>query len=234
MEFKADALLLRAVDYGEYDRMVTLLTAERGKIGAGMKGVRRAGAKLAFASSPFCFAEYVLAARGGRYTVTQAYLHDGFYDLRTDLAAFYAAAAVTEACDLFAYEGMECGALLVSAVEALGAMCGNDPRPPLVRFLLEAVALAGYPVHAEDCPSCGKKMTGIRYFDFSSGAFNCADCAIGAKASESTYLAVRAALKKGPEAPPDGNLRALRLLNTYIAFQTDSELRSLSELLRLP
>ena len=30
MEFKADALLLRAVDYGENDKIVTLLTADRG------------------------------------------------------------------------------------------------------------------------------------------------------------------------------------------------------------
>ncbi len=52
MEFKADALLLRAVDYGENDKMVTLLTAERGKIGVGMKGVKKAGAKLKFAAQP--------------------------------------------------------------------------------------------------------------------------------------------------------------------------------------
>ena len=56
MESKADALVLRATDYGEYDKMVTLLTAERGKIGAALKGVRRAGAKLKFAAQPFCFA----------------------------------------------------------------------------------------------------------------------------------------------------------------------------------
>ena len=53
MEFKADALLLRAVDYGENDRIATLLTAERGKIGAALKGVRKAGAKLRFAAQPF-------------------------------------------------------------------------------------------------------------------------------------------------------------------------------------
>ena len=42
MEFKTDALMLKAVDYGENDKMVTLLTAERGKIGACMKGVKKA------------------------------------------------------------------------------------------------------------------------------------------------------------------------------------------------
>ena len=37
---KADALLLRAADYGENDKIVTLLTAEYGKIAAAMKVVK--------------------------------------------------------------------------------------------------------------------------------------------------------------------------------------------------
>lgn len=43
MEFKADALVLRAADWGEYDKIVTLFTAERGKLSAALKGVKRAG-----------------------------------------------------------------------------------------------------------------------------------------------------------------------------------------------
>ena len=69
---KVNALMLRATDYLENDKILTLLTAERGKITAGIKGVKKAGAKLKFAAQPFCFAEYILAERGGRYTVTQA------------------------------------------------------------------------------------------------------------------------------------------------------------------
>ena len=53
MESKTDALLLRAVDYGENDKIVTLLTADRGKIAAAVKGVKNAGAKLRFAAQPF-------------------------------------------------------------------------------------------------------------------------------------------------------------------------------------
>ena len=69
MEIKVNALMLRAVDYNEYDKMLTLLTAEYGKISAGIKGVRKPAAKLRFAAQPFCFAEYVLAKRGDKYTV---------------------------------------------------------------------------------------------------------------------------------------------------------------------
>ena len=55
MEFKTDALVLRTVDYGENDKMVTLFAADRGKIGVCMKGVKKANAKLKFAAQPFAF-----------------------------------------------------------------------------------------------------------------------------------------------------------------------------------
>ncbi len=235
MEFKTDALVLRAVDYGENDRMVTLLTAARGKIGAGMKGVRRAGAKLRFASQPFCFAEYVFAEKSGRYTVTQASLHDGFYALREDLRALYGAAAVAEGCDALSREGMECGDLLVAAVTALRELCAaeEDASAALVRFFTRAAQTAGYPLTAENCPVCGRKPSGRMYFDFATGAFHCASCAVGVPASESTYRAVRAAQGAKTGERGDGDVRALRLLKAYFSYQVESGLPALDEYLRL-
>ncbi len=235
MEYKADALVLRAADYGENDRMVTLLTAGRGKIGAAMKGVRRAGAKLNFASQPFCFAEYVFAEREGRYTVTQAALHEGFYGLRGDIEKFYAGASVLEACDVFSGEGMESGALLVAAVETLNAIETEDGHTmsALVAFLLQTLRVSGYPVTAGDCPVCGKKIAGKLYFDMTSGAFTCGACAVGVPASRSTYETV-SALSAGRECDPgDGQRRALRLLKAYISYLTDAPCRSLAELLAI-
>lgn len=233
MEFRTDALLLRSADYGENDKMVTLLTADRGKIGAAMKGVKKAGAKLKFASQPFCFAEYVLAGRAGRYTVTSASLYDGFYSLREDVGAFYAAAAVCEACDGLMYEGMVNGALLISAVNALKEMCGGNISFALIRFLLEAVGYAGYPVVAGNCPACGKELSGKMYFDFASGSFFCADCAVGTPASETTYRVIRAAQGLEGSSSADGEKRALRLLRSYYGYQTDGELPALSEYIRM-
>lgn len=233
MEFKADALLLRAVDYGENDKMVTLLTAERGKIGVGMKGVKKAGAKLKFAAQPFCFAEYVLSGRGERYTVISASLHDGFYPLREDVTAYYAAACVCEACDALVFEGMQAGALLVAAITALGEMCGGSVPRALIRFLLTALRLAGYPVLTEDCAACGKALSGKLFFDFASGSFFCAECAVGTLASEVTLCALRAAESGTGQTSPDGEKRALRLLGAYFSYQTEQEISSISELLKL-
>ncbi len=236
MEFKTDALLLRAADYGENDRMVTLLTAERGKLGAAMKGVRRAGAKLKAAAQPLCFAEYVLAERAGRYTVTQAAIHESFSSVGEDLVRFYAASAVLEVSDAIALEGMECGPLLVSAVEALKCI-ESEEEPPMSAidcFLLQALAFAGYPVSAGACPVCGKRPSGRMRFDFSAGAFLCGGCGEGVPASESTYLAVRALMGKEEAVPGDGYVRAMRLLSAYLSHETEvsvSSLRALDGLL---
>lgn len=232
MEFRTDALVLRSADYGENDKIVTLLTAERGKISASMKGVKKAGAKLNFASQPFCFAEYVLATKGNRCTVTGASLHDGFYGLREDISALYGAACVTQICDLLLYEGMAGDALLVSAVHALGALSDGGGAGALVRFFLEALSRAGYPVTADVCPVCGKIPAGRMKFDMECGIFTCNEHSDGVPASEATYLAVRAA-QRGEEGTDDGNLRALRLLGAYFRKNTDAEPKALDEYLRL-
>ena len=78
MEVKVNAIVIRAVDYKDNDRILTLYSLEKGKITAGIKGVKKAGAKLKFASEPFCFAEYILAEKNGRYTVTGASYYEIF------------------------------------------------------------------------------------------------------------------------------------------------------------
>lgn len=181
MQVKTDGLVLRSADYGESDRMVTLITADYGKIGVNFKGVKKAGAKLSFASQPFCFAEYVLAERGGRYTATAASLYDGFYELREDITNFYAAASVTEACDRLVYSGMEGRGALVLAVTALKEI-GQHGVKALLSYLLRLLVNAGYPVSVGNCPQCGAPLQGKLRFDFASGSFFCDTCGVGERA----------------------------------------------------
>ena len=222
MEFTEDALVLRTVNYGESDRMVTLLTAGRGKVGAAMKGVRKAGAKLNFAAQPFCFAEYTVAERAGRKTVISASLHDGFYNLREDMTTYYTAICVLEACDALLPEEMPAGPMLVAAVSALKKLCAGEEYA-LVGFLMEALSLSGYPVELPQEGDCNK-------FDFESGMFS-SDGA-GVSVSASTVQMLRA--MRGNGAPSlDGYKRALRLLRSYFSFQTDTDIPTLGELLNI-
>ena len=119
MELKTNAIVLKSIDYRESDRLLTMFTAEKGKLTAGIRGVRKKGAKLNFASQPFCFAEYVLVEKGDKYTVKSAYLYDGFYPLRTDIVRYYAGSAALSVCQNLFGEEERADGVFVGLVQAL-------------------------------------------------------------------------------------------------------------------
>ena len=237
MELVVNAVTLKAVDYNENDKILTLLTAERGKITAGIKGVKKAGAKLKFAAQPFCFAEFVLAKRGEKYTVINASECESFYDLRTDINKFYAASSAVEAANALTYEGDECREIFYPLVKTLSAMCTGDEKQPLIAFLLEVLKKSGYGISAENCANCGKPLlheNKLR-FDLDAGAFACGECA-GAGASRVTYNVIRKLDGKSFEEDfitADGEKRALRLIREYFSYKLNFAFKSLSEYIRL-
>lgn len=234
---KVNALMLRAVDYQENDKILTLLTAERGKLTASIKGVKKAGAKLKFAAQPFCFAEYILAERGGRYTVTQASECESFYDLRCDVEKFYAACAVCETAIALTYEGDGGSEIFADCVKALSAMCGGDCAFELIKFLITALKKSGYGVSLGACSACGEELAGEEKmrFNMDLGAFCHWDCGVGVGASGSTFKALSAAdgLQATDEVTDDGKKRALKLLKEYLAYKTDAKCLSLTEYIKL-
>ena len=238
MDIKVNALMLRAVDYNENDKILTLLTAEYGKITAGIKGVKKPNAKLKFAAQPFCFAEYVLAKRGDKFTVINCSECESFYDLRTDINKFYAASAAVEAVNLLTYDGDECAEIFYECVKTLSAMCAGDEKVPLIKFLFFALTKSGYGIATDNCIECGANLTGkdkLR-FDMDAGAFTCFDCGNGIGASRVTYNLLRKIEGKTFEEDfitEDGEKRALRLIREYFAYKTDNQLKSLSEYIRM-
>ncbi|MBR2070656.1 MAG: DNA repair protein RecO, partial [Clostridia bacterium] len=60
MNKKVKGIVIKSKDVGEADKLITLLTAEEGKISVKLKSVKKAKAKLKFAAETFCFGEYEL------------------------------------------------------------------------------------------------------------------------------------------------------------------------------
>ncbi len=238
MELKVNAVMIRSCNYGENDKILTLLSAEQGKITAGIKGVRKATAKLKFCAQPFAFCEYVLSGKGGRYTVISASESESFYDIRLDISKFYAAGAVCETADALSLEGYDASALFYQTVQALTDICNGDEKPALIGFLLNALFGAGYGIHAEECPCCGTPLTQKQKLRFlmPSGSFTCEECSEGVPASPVTYHTVRRSMGLPCDEKmltPDGERRALKLLREYLKYKLDAKCASLGELLRI-
>ncbi len=238
MEVKTDAILLRGIDYQENDKILTLFSPTLGIVTAGAKGVKKPKAKLAFAAQPFCFAEYVLAEKGGRYTVTGAYLHESFYALRTDVVKFYAACALAEVCLTVLYERERQEGLFIALIEGLKglALADEDEGETVIAFLLVALRESGYPLDLSLVEQTEGDVGEKLWFDFADGRFAPFEqCERGERASLSTYHTLRkcAGLTYDENCLSGGKKRALRLLKAFLVEKTEEKYGNLSEFLRL-
>lgn len=236
MEEKLTGLVLSKIDYGENDRIVKIFTLEKGAVSATMKGVKKAGAKLKFASEPFCFAEFLFTERAGRRTVTGATLNDSFYPLREDITRFFAAGAALEFIRCFAKENITSPNLFFCAIDCLKEMAYGDktPRYTLCKFLLTALKITGYALNTNGCVSCGGKLSGRVFFNPFSGGFLCGNCVNGEgrEINAVTYSALTK-INGGLPLTDEETVYLLRLLNYYVKNKTEEKLNSLQELLKM-
>jgi DNA repair protein RecO (recombination protein O) len=238
MEIKTDAVVLQTLDYKDNDKLLTLFSPSLGKLTAGIRGVKKPTAKLSFAAQPFCFAEYVLAEKGGRYTVTAAYLHESFFELRGDIIKFYGACAMAETARELAVENERFQALFIAFIEGLKGLCLADENPAqtVVSFLLIALRESGYPIDLGYLEECDGEIGDKLWFDFSDGRFTSFErCHEGERASVCTYHTLRkgAGLTFDEYAQRGGEERALRLLKAFLQEKTEIKTETLGEFIRL-
>ena len=130
-------IILKQTPVGEYDRVICLLTRERGKISAFVKGCRRSGSRLAGAANPFSFGVFKLYEGKNSYTVAEADIRNYFEELRKDYVAAYYGMYFAEIADYYTRENndeREMMKLLYQSLRALGA--ASIPNP-LVRYIYE-------------------------------------------------------------------------------------------------
>ena len=152
------SIVLRSADYRENDRMLTLLTKERGKISALARGCRKPGNPLFGMTEVFVCSEFGFYRKNGRYTITQGVLVQNFYGIRKRLDAMLTASVVTEACELAGTEqpNARLFALLANVLFALDR-AENQTKPVFVFFVIKLLDIIGMRPITDRCVCCGKK-----------------------------------------------------------------------------
>ncbi|KAM9862468.1 DNA repair protein RecO [Leucobacter sp. BZR 635] len=155
--YREQGVVLRTQKLGEADRIVTLLTSNRGVLRAVAKGVRRTSSKFGARLEPFMVADFQCYEGRTLDTITQASTLGAYGpQITADYDRYRAGSVMVETADRLAEGGpsRELYALLVGALRTLAA--GKIP-PELVRdgYLLRAMASAGWTPGFEDCVRCG-------------------------------------------------------------------------------
>ncbi|MBE5754875.1 MAG: DNA repair protein RecO [Clostridiales bacterium] len=237
MEEKMSGIVLGGISFGENDKILKIFTLEQGVVSAKIKGVKKAGAKLKFASEPFCFAEFIFSKRGDLRTVIGASLIESFYPVREDISKYFCAGAIVEFIKKFYREDIVSPETFFTVVSALKSIAYGDigAKASLVNFFVSALKISGFALSFNGCSKCEGEIDGRIFFDYRSGAFYCEKCfdGTGREVSILTYKALQKAEKGVLEENDEGTLKALKLIEYYLEMRADENLNSLKELIKI-
>ena len=135
-------MVLTAMPISEYDKRITILTKERGKITAFARGARRPGSQLLAATSPFAFGEFEVFEGRSSYNLTRANIQNYFRDLVTDLDAASLGFYFMEFAEYFCQENNDERMMLKAFVSiVLGRWKAAHIPKELVKVVFELKAI---------------------------------------------------------------------------------------------
>jgi DNA repair protein RecO (recombination protein O) len=186
-KFKLSAVVLRTVDYGEADRVVTLLSRERGKLVAFARAARASKRRFGGGLEPFTLVSAELSERGGGDAMPRlesVSVERAFHQIRSDLARIGCAAYAAELARELVRDHEPHAALFDLLVAYLGRLDAAPARPLELRvFELGALEAAGFQPRLDGCARCGAEAgtdgAGAP-FSPADGGVLCERCGLGA------------------------------------------------------
>ncbi len=179
--YQADAVVLRRLDYGEADRILTLLTRERGKLAAIAKGARRSKGGMGSSLDLFTRSRMLLARGRNLDVVTQAERRGSVRNIVGDLQRTAYACLVAEVVDKVLEDRHpvdDVFELVVSTLEQLNVP-ERSPRADAAWFLMRILDLLGYQPQLYSCAGCGQPLpeTAASFSPLLGGVL-CARCGV--------------------------------------------------------
>lgn len=236
--YRVDGIVLSRRDWGEADRLVTLLTADRGKIRAIAPGARKPLSRKSGHLELFSRGRFVLA-RGRTFDkITQAETHLYFPRLRESLPRISAAYLLVELVDRFLQEqdvNVLVYELLTGALQALDA--GDAPALVLRYFEVKLLSFVGFQPQLHACARCDERLEPVdQFFSPADGGVLCPLCQQTNQGGQPLSLPLLKVLRLMQSAdwetvrrlrlPPEQSDVLARLLNLYLAYMLERELRA--------
>ena len=135
-------IILKQSPVGEYDRHISLLTKERGKISAFARGARKPGSRLAAATAPFSFGCFKLYEGKSSYTLVEADVQNYFEELRTDYIGACYGMYFVEVTDYYTRENNDEREMMKLLYQSLRALSAPALSNALGRCIFECKAIA--------------------------------------------------------------------------------------------
>ncbi len=185
--YKTEAVVLRSFRLGEADRVLHVYTADRGRVGAVAKGVRRTKSRFGARLEPLSHVELMLHRGSGELgTVTGVSLIRSHHESREDTYRLAVGLVGAEAMLRLFTEQEANERAFTALTRFLDRLDGVESRAPVrpvfdplaLSFQLKLLWLSGYMPHLDACVECGLEERLVGYLPSAGGAV-CQACGPG-------------------------------------------------------
>ncbi len=180
MMLTVKGIVIRTLKYSDFDRLITVITEEHGKLFFKACGINSLKSKNAAACSLYTYSEFVIRQNGEHaYLVRSSPL---YYPLRRgcDLCRLALAGYFAQLAMDTVYDAETSAMVLKLLVNALFVLSKKDRECDLVKavFELRLLAALGYSPLLDGCCSCGKELSFAprMFFHWIEGDLICDDC----------------------------------------------------------
>lgn len=156
---KIEGIVIKSIDYGESNKILTIYSRHVGKFGAVARGAKKLGNRLSSVSQPFTYGYFLCSLRNtGLGTVQQGEIIDSFRSIKEDLFLTAYASYVVELLDKGTEERNVNPFLFELVYQTLKNIDeGYDPQIIKNIFEMKMLPVFGLRPVLDYCTVCGEK-----------------------------------------------------------------------------
>ncbi len=176
--FTTEGLVIKVMNVGESDRLVTLFTRENGIIRAFASGAKNIKSKKAAATAMLTYSSFTILKKKDSYRIYEAVPIATFFSLDLDLETISLAQYFCELAYCFGEENSPNEELLRLILNSLNFVTKKQKNSTLIKAVTELriASICGYSPNLVACSECGCFEANTMFFDLSEGSITCEEC----------------------------------------------------------
>ena len=143
---KLNGIVISENNMGDFDKMLTVLTPNYGKISCVAKGARRPKSQLLAGTQLFCFGEYLMYKGTSTYHMNSCEIIEVFYNLRIDLDKLKYAIHINKIIQDITKENQNCFKILQLYLNTLYVISETNKNLDLILniFKMRSLSILGF------------------------------------------------------------------------------------------
>lgn len=176
--FSTEGLVIKEMNVGESDRLVTLFTRDYGILKAFAPGAKSIKSKKGAATSLLTYSNFTFIKKKDTLRITEASPIALFFSLGAELNVLALSQYFCELAYEFGENGNANPEMLRLFLNSLHFLNKEKRYPPLIKAITELrlAVISGYSPNLIACTNCGKFEDDIMHFCITDGSLTCSEC----------------------------------------------------------